>query len=53
VNRHPLLGDYARGEPEPEAEEVAGDGVQCQRSVSLVAKSELGLIFSIVILCIS
>ena len=37
VDRGPLLGDHARGEPQPEAEEVAHDRVQVERPVRLAA----------------
>jgi hypothetical protein len=35
VDRHPLLGHHAGGEPEPEAEEVRGNRVQVERAVRL------------------
>jgi hypothetical protein len=37
MNRHPFLGDHARGEPQPEPEKVRGDRVQFQRPMSLSA----------------
>ncbi|EWS63747.1 hypothetical protein Y695_03018 [Hydrogenophaga sp. T4] len=37
VDRRPLLGHHAGGHPEPEAEEVRGNGVQVQRTVRRVA----------------
>jgi len=40
VDRRPFLGDHAGGEPQPEAEEVAGDGMQLQRAVRLVPVQE-------------
>mmetsp|Transcript_10425 Transcript_10425/g.42444 ORF Transcript_10425/g.42444 Transcript_10425/m.42444 type:complete len:581 (+) Transcript_10425:6181-7923(+) len=40
VDRHPLTGDHARRHPEPEAEEVRGDGAEIQRTVGLGAMQE-------------
>ncbi len=40
VNRHPLAGDHAGREPEPEAEEVADRGMHRQRTMRLVAVQE-------------
>ena len=37
VDRHPLLGHHAGGQPQPEAEEVRWDRVQFQRAVRLCA----------------
>jgi hypothetical protein len=37
VNGSPFLGHHARGEPKPESEEVAGDRMQVQRTMRLVA----------------
>ena len=37
VDRGPLLGHLAGGQPQPETEEVARDGMQLQRAVRLVA----------------
>ena len=37
VHRHPLLRDHARGEPQPEAEEVLQEGVQVDGAVRLAA----------------
>jgi hypothetical protein len=35
MDAHPLLGHHARGEPKPEAEEVADDRVQIERAMRL------------------
>ena len=37
VNRGPLAGQHAGGHPQPEAEEMTGDGMQLQRAVRLAA----------------
>ncbi len=37
VNRYPLLGLHARGQPQPEAEEMTDQRVQIQRPMGLVA----------------
>ncbi|KAG0162141.1 hypothetical protein DFQ30_003097 [Apophysomyces sp. BC1015] len=36
VDRRPLTGDHARGQPQPETEKVAGDRMQVQCAVRLV-----------------
>ncbi len=35
VDRGPFLGDHARGEPQPEAEEMGDHGMQVERAVRL------------------
>jgi hypothetical protein len=42
VDRRPFLGHHAGGQPQPEAEEVAGKRMQVERAVSLVAMQEDG-----------
>ena len=42
VDRSPFLGDRAGGEPQPEAEEMAGDRMQLQRAMCLVAVQKNG-----------
>jgi len=42
VNGGPLLGDHARGHPQPETEKMRGNGVQVQRAVGLVAVQKDG-----------
>ena len=42
VDRDPLLGDHAGGQPQPEAEEVAHPGVQVQRPMGLSAVQKNG-----------
>src|SRR5471032_2642661 len=36
MDRRPFLGDLAGGQPQPETEEMTGDGMQFQRAVRLV-----------------
>jgi hypothetical protein len=40
MHRHPLARAHAGGQPEPEAEEVARDGMQLERMVRLAAVQE-------------
>ena len=42
VNRHPLLGDHARGQPQPESEKMAGNRVQVKAAVGLGAMQKNG-----------
>ena len=42
VNGNPFLGDHAGGEPQPETEEVADDGVQIDGAVRLRTMQENG-----------
>ena len=37
VDGRPLLGYHARGQPQPETEKVADDGVEVQRAMRLAA----------------
>ena len=40
MDRDPLLGDHSGGQPEPEAEEMADDGMQLQAAVRLGSMQE-------------
>jgi hypothetical protein len=40
VNRGPLFGDHAGGEPEPETKEVGSNRMQIERTVRLAAVQE-------------
>jgi hypothetical protein len=42
VNRRPLLGDHPRSQPQPEPEEVTGNGTQFKRAMRLMAVQEDG-----------
>ncbi|MCY1366425.1 hypothetical protein D9M69_533200 [compost metagenome] len=40
MDRHPLPGHHPGGQPQPEAQEMAGDGMQIEGAMGLVAVQE-------------